>query len=72
MNHKEKKLISLPIEQLEEDLSSKEKTILIANHFKSIMQLLGLNLDNDSLKDTPMRVAKMYVDELFEGLDPKK
>jgi len=71
MNYKEKKVINLPIEQLEENLSTKEKTILIANHFKSIMQLLGLDMNNDSLKDTPMRVAKMYVDELFEGLDPK-
>lgn len=70
MNHKEKKVINLPIEQLEENLSTKEKTILIANHFKSIMQLLGLDMYNDSLKDTPMRVAKMYVNELFEGLDP--
>ena len=70
MNHKEKKVINLPIEQLEDNLSSKEKTILIANHFKSIMQLLGLDMTNDSLKDTPMRVAKMYVNELFEGLDP--
>ena len=70
MNYKEKKVINLPIEQLEENLSTKEKTILIANHFKSIMQLLGLDMNNDSLKDTPMRVAKMYVDELFEGLDP--
>ena len=71
MNYKEKKVINLPIEQLEDNLSTKEKTILIANHFKSIMQLLGLDMNNDSLKDTPMRVAKMYVDELFEGLDPK-
>ena len=70
MNYKEKKVINLPIEQLEENLSTKEKTILIANHFKSIMQLLGLDMNNDSLKDTPMRVAKMYVDEPFEGLDP--
>lgn len=70
MNYKEKKVINLPIEQLEDNLSTKEKTILIANHFKSIMQLLGLDLNNDSLKDTPMRVAKMYVNELFEGLDP--
>ena len=70
MNYKEKKVINLPIEQLEGNLSTKEKTILIANHFKSIMQLLGLDMYNDSLKDTPMRVAKMYVNELFEGLDP--
>ena len=69
MNHKEKKVINLPIEQLEDNLSSKEKTILIANHFKSIKQFLGLDMSNDSLKDTPMRVAKMYVNELFEGLD---
>ena len=36
------------------------------------MQLLELDLDDKSLKDTPKRVAKMYVEELFEGLDPSK
>lgn len=47
------------------------KKELIAKHFKEIMLVLGLDLDDDSLKGTPMRVAKMYVEEVFSGLDPK-
>lgn len=41
----------------------------IQSSFTLIMELLGLDLDNDSLKETPRRVAKMYVDEIFSGLD---
>lgn len=47
------------------------KIELIAKHFKEIMQILGLDLNDDSLKGTPLRVAKMYVNEIFSGLDPK-
>jgi len=47
-----------------------EKIRVIANHFKGIMQTLGLDLNDDSLKDTPQRVAKMYVKEIFSGLNP--
>jgi GTP cyclohydrolase IA len=46
-----------------------EKKLEIENHVASIMTILGLNLSDDSLRDTPRRVAKMYVDELFYGLD---
>jgi GTP cyclohydrolase I len=41
---------------------------LIAIHFEEIMRILGLDLEDDSLKDTPRRVAKMYVKEVFSGL----
>lgn len=41
----------------------------IANHIMSIMHLLNLDLKNDSLLNTPQRVAKMYVEEIFSGLD---
>lgn len=47
-----------------------EKIKIIAGHFKEIMQTLGLDLQDDSLKDTPERVAKMYVKEIFSGLNP--
>ncbi len=47
------------------------KMELIAKHFKEIMQILGMDLTDDSLKGTPMRVAKMYVQEVFSGLNPK-
>jgi GTP cyclohydrolase IA len=42
----------------------------IENHFSSIMSILGLDLQDDSLRESPNRVAKMYVQELFWGLDP--
>jgi GTP cyclohydrolase IA len=46
------------------------KIELIEKHFKEIMQILGLDLNDDSLKGTPHRVAKMYVKEIFSGLNP--
>lgn len=51
-------------------LTNSEKKEKIAKHFKEIMLTLGLDLDDDSLKGTPERVAKMYVEEIFSGLDP--
>jgi len=51
------------------DLDRKEKIILIETHFRKIMDLLGLDLSDDSLHETPNRVAKMYVNEIFWGLD---
>lgn len=53
------------------DLSDTEKKKAIAFHFRAIMETLGLDLNDDSLKGTPLRVAKMYVEEIFSGLDPK-
>ena len=49
--------------------SSQGKKQKIAYHFKKIMEVLDLDLSDDSLIDTPDRVAKMYVDELFSGLN---
>ena len=46
------------------------KIELIEKHFKEIMLILGLDMDDDSLKSTPHRVAKMYVKEVFSGLNP--
>lgn len=51
-------------------LSDAEKMERIAHHFQQIMETLGLDLKDDSLKDTPRRVAKMYVQEIFNGLNP--
>jgi GTP cyclohydrolase I len=53
------------------DLSDEEKKYRIAGHFSEIMDILGLDLNDDSLKGTPQRVAKMYVEEIFSGLGPK-
>lgn len=52
------------------DLTDAEKIEIIAGHFGAIMHTLGLDLTDDSLKDTPGRVAKMYVKEVFSGLNP--
>lgn len=52
------------------DMSDAEKINAIAYHFREIMETLGLDLTDDSLKGTPYRVAKMYVKEIFSGLDP--
>ena len=54
------------------NLSQEEKIKLIEDHFRSIMEILQLDTEDQSLKDTPNRVAKMYVNELFEGLDPNQ
>ncbi|MBD2702396.1 GTP cyclohydrolase I FolE [Spirosoma sp. BT702] len=46
------------------------KIDLIEEHFREIMNILGLDLTDDSLKGSPRRVAKMYVKEVFSGLNP--
>lgn len=50
-------------------LERKEKIDVIEAHFTGIMRALGLDLSDDSLVETPKRVAKMYVNEIFWGLD---
>jgi len=50
--------------------SDDEKISTIQHHFSKIMEELGLDLKDDSLSGTPYRVAKMYVKELFYGLNP--
>lgn len=53
--------------EMDDDL----KIELIEKHFREIMNIMGLDLTDDSLKGTPHRVAKMYVKEVFSGLNPK-
>lgn len=53
------------------DLTDEEKIELIQEHFAKIMETLGLDLNDDSLSGTPLRVAKMFVHEKFRGLDDK-
>lgn len=53
------------------DLSDEQKKVKIAALFGQIMDVLGLDLEDDSLKGTPKRVAKMYIDEIFSGLNPE-
>ncbi len=52
------------------NLSDDEKIKIISYHFREIMLTLGLDLNNDSLNGTPNRVAKMYINEIFSGLNP--
>lgn len=51
--------------------SEAEQIATITEKFTDIMEVLGMDLTDDSLKDTPRRVAKMYVEELFAGLRQK-
>ena len=53
-------------------LSRDEKIDIIKSDVQHIMETLGLDLSDDSLKGTPNRVAKMFVNEIFGGLDPSK
>jgi len=79
-------LSNIPTEELEDDHMSGSletplrpdafekddelKIELISKHFREIMNILGLDLTDDSLRGTPYRVAKMYVKEVFSGLNP--
>jgi GTP cyclohydrolase I len=72
-----KETIAKNFPSLDEDLvftehtpDEDEKIKLISDHFKQIMLLLGLDLTDDNLRGTPDRVARMYVTELFSGLNP--
>jgi GTP cyclohydrolase I len=51
-------------------LSDSEKKARIAILFEEIMDVMGLDLTDDSLKGTPQRVAKMYIDEIFFWFEP--
>ena len=50
--------------------SDDTKIALITDQFTNILSILGLDLTDDSLRDTPKRIAKMYVKEIFSGLNP--
>ncbi len=52
-------------------LSDEQKMILIEEKFRDIMDILGLDLTDDSLNGTPHRVSKMFVQEIFSGLNPE-
>ena len=58
-----------PTVDLENKLTAQEKIDFIKIRYKEIMEALGLDLTDDSLQKTPERIAKMYVNEIFSGLD---
>lgn len=53
------------------DLTEDQKIQLISEKFKDILEVIGLDLTNDSLAETPARVARMYLHETFSGLNPR-
>jgi GTP cyclohydrolase I len=61
-----------PIREDAFELSEKEKIDLIEKDFSNILHTLGMDLNDDSLKGTPLRVAKMFVKEIFGGLNPER
>ena len=63
--------LETPLREDAFDLNDEEKIEIIEKHFKEIMLTLGLDLLDESLRGTPHRVAKMYVKELFSGLNQK-
>lgn len=52
------------------DLTDEEKMVIIEDKFRDIMETMGLDLTDDSLRGTPHRVAKMFIKEVFYGLNP--
>lgn len=62
-----KRVIPTPV--VKNGLSNEKKIEAIETHFAKIMTILGLDLKDDSLKETPHRLAKMYVNEIFSGLN---
>jgi GTP cyclohydrolase I len=58
-----------PILENPVQMSDEKKIEFIAKRYKEIMEVLGLDLSDDSLQKTPQRIAKMYVKEIFSGLD---
>lgn len=63
--------LETPMKKNAFELTNAEKKEKIAYHFAQIMDTMGLDLSDDSLQGTPKRVAKMYIDEIFSGLDPE-
>ncbi|MGL5291635.1 MAG: GTP cyclohydrolase I FolE [Vibrionaceae bacterium] len=61
--------IETPLQKKERAISPHEQKELITYHMREILHVLGLDLQDDSLFETPERVARMYVDEIFCGLD---
>ena len=69
-DEKEQRNINTPLRSDAFNLNEEEKMKKIEASFKDIMDVLGLDLKDDSLQDTPKRVAKMFVKEIFSGLNP--
>ncbi len=64
--------LETPLREDAFELSPDQKVKMIEGDFRKIMETLGLDLTDDSLKGTPKRVAKMFVNEIFGGLLPER
>ena len=62
--------LDTPLKKNAFKISDEEKKNRISMLFEEIMDVMGLDLNDDSLKGTPDRVAKMYIEEIFSGLNP--
>jgi GTP cyclohydrolase IA len=62
--------VNSPLREDAFEMNDELKIQLIQKHFKEIMNIMGLDLTDDSLRETPHRVAKMFVKEIFSGLNP--
>jgi GTP cyclohydrolase I len=62
--------IDTPLRDDAFDISDEEKMAIIEDKFRDIMETMGLDLTDDSLRGTPHRVAKMFIKEVFYGLNP--
>jgi GTP cyclohydrolase I len=63
--------MNTPLRENAFDISDNEKIKLIEQDVTNILETLGMDLTDDSLKGTPKRVAKMFVNEIFSGLNPE-
>ena len=63
--------LTTPIRDDAFDMSDQEKISLIRDNIEKILHTIGMDLNDDSIKGTPDRVAKMFVNEIFSGLNPK-
>ncbi len=70
-NNLSEEAIEMVLSERDLKLTEKEKIEKIAYHFSEIMDALELDLTDDSLKETPKRVARMFVKEKFSGLNPE-
>lgn len=62
--------IDNPLHEDAFSISDKTKIELISEKFKEILHIIGLDLNDDSIAETPQRIAKMYINEIFSGINP--
>lgn len=60
-----------PTPMIETGLNDEQKMQIISQKFAEILSTLGMDLTNDSLRESPQRIARMYVNEIFKGLKPE-